>query len=38
MPIKQVAYDIPADLTIGILKGEYKIFDGVVRDAKIRQY
>ena len=34
MPIKQVAYEIPADLTIGILKGAYKRFGGVVRDAK----
>ena len=34
MPIQQIAYDIPNDITIGIMKGMYKRFGGVVRDAK----
>lgn len=33
MPIQQVAYDIPNDLALGILKGTYKRFGGVVRDS-----
>lgn len=34
MPIQQFAYDIPNDIAIGIMKGMYKRFGGVVRDAK----
>ena len=34
MPIQQFAYDIPNDIAIGIMKGIYKRFGGVVRDAK----
>ena len=34
MPIQQIAYDIPTDLAVGIMKGVYKRFGGVVRDAK----
>ena len=33
MPIQQFAYDIPNDIAIGIMKGVYKRFGGVVRDA-----
>jgi len=33
MPIQQFAYDIPDDIAIGIMKGLYKRFGGVVRDA-----
>ncbi len=33
MPIQQFAYDIPNDIAIGIMKGMYKRFGGVVRDA-----
>ena len=34
MPIQQFAYDIPNDIAIGIMKGIYKRFGGIVRDAK----
>lgn len=34
MPIQQFAYDIPNDIAVGIMKGIYKRFGGVVRDAK----
>lgn len=34
MPIQQFAYDIPNEIAIGIMKGMYKRFGGVVRDAK----
>jgi len=33
MPIQQFAYDIPDDIAIGLMKGIYKRFGGVVRDA-----
>lgn len=33
MPIQQIAYDIPSDLALGIVKGTYKRFGGVVRDS-----
>ena len=34
MPIKQVAYNIPPNLAIGIMSGVYKRFGGIVRNAK----
>lgn len=34
MPIKQVAYDIPPSLAIGIMSGAYKRFGGIIRNAK----
>ena len=33
MPIQQIAYDIPNDIALGIAKGMYKRFGGVVRNA-----
>ena len=34
MQVQQFAYDIPDDIAVGIMKGIYKRFGGVVRDAK----